>query len=196
MSTDTQSIPTPAEIREKADSVAARIAKYDLQLHGTISDYPIGRRERGLCRLEVERVKGKGYRTVRTTTDKHVRWCKPKKSTFRNDCTVVATGIFDHEHTIQWLCVGDSAVYLQAANGSTTTLMKAPHYCKPNREARTVTWTTTSFSPYGGDEPVRSKSQDTIPADPPELCDAYDAWIEVVRELRKLVARVWDEQPA
>lgn len=36
----------------------------------TIEDYPIGRRERGKCRLQVERARGKGYRTVRTTTDR------------------------------------------------------------------------------------------------------------------------------
>src|SRR5271166_3752556 len=61
----------------------------DLCLDATIDDYPIGRRERGKCRLQVERAAGKGFRTVRTTTNKFGRWCAPKKSTYANNVTVV-----------------------------------------------------------------------------------------------------------
>jgi hypothetical protein len=30
------------------------------------------------------------------------------------------------------------------------------------------------------------------PADPPELCDAWVAWVEHRNQLRSLLARVWD----
>ena len=82
-------IPTVKEIRAKFAEVRGVIAKSDLCLDATIDDYPIGRRERGKCRLQVERAAGKGYRTVRTTTNKFGRWCAPKKSTYRNSVYVV-----------------------------------------------------------------------------------------------------------
>jgi hypothetical protein len=31
-----------------------------------------------------------------------------------------------------------------------------------------------------------------LPADPPELCDAWDAWVEHRDQHRRLLARVWD----
>ena len=75
-------IPTPDEIRATFAGVRQQIVGMNLCLDATIDDYPIGRRERGKCRLQVERAAGKGYRTVRTTTNKFGRWCKPKKSTY------------------------------------------------------------------------------------------------------------------
>jgi hypothetical protein len=85
---DQKVIPSPDEIRATFARVREQLAGIDLCLDATIDDYPIGRRERGKCRLQVERAAGKGYRTVRTTTNKFGRWCKPKKSTYTNNVTV------------------------------------------------------------------------------------------------------------
>lgn len=41
------------------------------------ADWPIGGNNRGECRFTVE-ANAKGERTMRVTTDKHGRWCKPK----------------------------------------------------------------------------------------------------------------------
>jgi hypothetical protein len=64
---------TADEIR--AACVAARefIARHHLCLDATIDDYPIGRQDRGKCRLQFERRKAHGYRLVRTTTNKFGR---------------------------------------------------------------------------------------------------------------------------
>ena len=77
-------IPTHDQIRETFANVRDLVQRNHLCLDATIDDYPIGRRERGKCRLQVERAAGKGYRTVRTTTNKLGRWCAPKKSTYHN----------------------------------------------------------------------------------------------------------------
>jgi hypothetical protein len=90
-------IPTPDEIRSTFEAVRQKLGCMNLCLDATIDDYPIGRRERGKCRLQVERAAGKGYRTVRTTTNKFGRWCKPKKSTHTNNVTVVVSNL-DEEH--------------------------------------------------------------------------------------------------
>ncbi|HEV3309845.1 MAG TPA: hypothetical protein VG815_04960 [Chloroflexota bacterium] len=99
-------IPTLDEIRATFASVRQTIAGMDLCLDATINDYPIGRRERGKCRLQVERAAGKGYRTVRKTTNKFGSWCAPKKSTYRNSVHVVVRD-YDDEHQVVWLAVGN-----------------------------------------------------------------------------------------
>ena len=101
-------IPTLAEIRAIFDSVRKRIGRMTLCLDATIDDYPIGRAEPGKCRLQVERAADKGCRTVRTTTNKHGRWCKPKQSTYRNSVYVVVRD-YDDEHQVVWLSVGNPA---------------------------------------------------------------------------------------
>ena len=76
---ETKEIPTHDEIRATFAEVRDQIERSHLCLDATIDDYPIGRRERGKCRLQVERAANKGYRTVRTTTNKAGRWCKPQQ---------------------------------------------------------------------------------------------------------------------
>jgi hypothetical protein len=85
-------IPTHDEIRATFAQVRDQIERSHLCLDATIDDYPIGRRDRGKCRLQVERAKNKGYRTVRTTTNRAGRWCAPKKSTYSNSLIVVVRG--------------------------------------------------------------------------------------------------------
>ncbi len=127
---DEKVIPTHDEIRETFTRVREQIAGMDLCLDATIDDYPIGRRERGKCRLQVERAKGKGYRTVRTTTNKFGRWCAPKKSTYGNAATVVVRN-YDDEHQVAWLSVGNPSaqwggthVCVRYANGEGFSLAK------------------------------------------------------------------------
>ena len=105
---DEKVVPTHDEIRATFDAVRYKIGRMNLCLDATIEDYPIGRRERGKCWLQVERAAGKGDRTVRTTTNKFGRWCAPKKSTYRNSVYVVV-GDYDDEHQVVWLAVGNPA---------------------------------------------------------------------------------------
>ena len=105
---DEKVTPTHDEIRATFEDLRRKIGCMDLCLDATIDDYPIGRRERGKCRLQVERAAGKGYRTVRTTTNKFGRWCAPKKSTYRNSVYVVIRDC-DDEHQVCWLAVGKPA---------------------------------------------------------------------------------------
>ena len=88
---DQKVIPTLDEIHSTFEDVRHKIRCANLCLDATIDDYPIGRRERGKCRLQVERAAGKGYRTARTTTNKFGRSCKPKKSTYTNNVIETAS---------------------------------------------------------------------------------------------------------
>ena len=99
-------IPTHDEIRATFAEVRDQIERSHLCLDATIDDYPIGRRERGKCRLQVERAPNKGYRTVRTTTNKYGRWCAAKKSTYSNSLIVVVRD-WDTEHQHAWLSCGN-----------------------------------------------------------------------------------------
>jgi hypothetical protein len=130
-------IPTNEEIRESFAEVRDRIEHSHLCLDATIDDYPIGRRERGKCRLQVERAQKKGYRTVRTTTNKHGRWCAPKKSTYSNSLIVVVRD-WDTEHQHAWLSCGNSRaqyggahVSVQYANGAGLALAQCRRHVCP-----------------------------------------------------------------
>jgi len=57
-----------------------------------IQKYPIGGSDYGLCRLEVHHSPRKGWRTVRTTTNKYGTWCKPKLSTYQTMPIGVVSG--------------------------------------------------------------------------------------------------------
>jgi hypothetical protein len=39
---------------------------------------------------------------------------------------------------------------------------------------------------------TEEREEHVFKADPPELCDAYDAWLAEYVELRKLVLKVWE----
>ena len=173
-----------------------------LCLDATIDDYPIGRRERGKCRLQVERAKGKGYRLVRTTTDKQGRWCKPSKSTYRNSCIVVVRD-YDAEHQVVWLSASDDGVFVTYANYEGFAIAKKPCYFPPRRiEERYTIATTTGRMVMDGnglrvvDPETVERREHVNPADPPELCDAWGAWIEGVHPCRVLLSKVWESQIA
>ncbi len=67
----------------------------------------INRQERGKCRLQVERSKGKGYRTVRTTTNKHGRWvCTQEVDIQQHVVTVLMRSRCSGSHNVVALSVG------------------------------------------------------------------------------------------
>jgi hypothetical protein len=186
-----KTVPTPAEIREQGARVKEFILSHRLVLEATIDDYPIGRRERGRCRIAVERAKGKGYRTIKQTTDRSGRWCNPKKSTYGDACRVVVDDLAG-DRPVRWLSVGDRGVFLTAPNGDGEALIEAPYWCKPRRTAQVTRWKVTTVRIHSGEAPTEQIEEHTHAADPPELCDAYDAWMEVYAELRTLVAGTYD----
>jgi hypothetical protein len=154
-------IPHPDDIRDTFEQVRQKIGRMYLNVDGVIDDYPIGRRDRGKCRLQVERAKGKGYRTVRTTTNKQGRWCAPKKSTYRNAIYVVASNV-DSPHRAFWLSVGQphldyggAHVCLTYPNGDGLALAKCWRSYAPNREERRYTITTSSARLIIGRDGVR-----------------------------------------
>jgi hypothetical protein len=179
---ETTKIPTVADVKAKLASVDLLIAGFSLHHAYTIEDYPIGRRDRGRCEMTYIHNRSKGWRTSRRTTDKGGCWCKPKLSVYHTNPIIVVTGPgVDKEAA--WLCFGENNVYLQMANGACKTIAGAPHYSKPRREPYTYTVTTTRMTvdasgliPCG-----QTSEQRTLEADPPELCDAYDAYLEWFR---------------
>jgi hypothetical protein len=155
------------------------------------------------CRLQVERASGKGYRTVRTTTNKFGRWCAPKKSTYRNSVYVVVRD-YDEEHEVVWLAVGNPAaqwggvhITIQYANGAGFSLAKCWRNDAPRREPHTytTTWTKSKLSITGvgvkTEEPTQEKETTTLEADSPEECDAWDVWVEELKTVRELLRNVW-----
>jgi hypothetical protein len=197
-------IPTIDEIRAKFAEVRQTIQAYELCLDATIDDYPIGRRERGKCRLQVERANGKGYRTVRTTTNKHGRWCKPKKSTYGSAVIVVVDNV-DDEHQCAWLSVGNplaqwggAHVYLQYANGAGNALIQCWRNDAPRRNDQSYTVTTTKplllTDIMNGAKPEQGEIREhVLKADSPEECDAWDVWVEELKATRELLLAVWKQ---
>jgi hypothetical protein len=185
---------TADEIR--AACVAARefIARNRLCLDATSDDYPIGRQDRGKCRLQVERKKGHGYRLVRTTTNKFGVWCKPHKSQYSDAATVVIDD-YDEERKAVWLKVDPRyGVSVQHADYSGFSLVKIEFHGAPSRVERRITWTTTKLAiTRAGLEPEEPPREEVsvIAADPPELCDAYDAWMDEYRAMRRQLEEIW-----
>jgi len=196
-------IPTAEEIHATFNHVREVITASDLCLDATIDDYPIGRRDRGKCRLQVERASGKGYRTVRTTTNKGGRWCAPKKSKYRNSVCVVIHD-YDDEHQVCWLSAGNPAaqwggthVAIQYANGEGFSLASCWRIDAPRREPHTytTTWTKSKLSITGAGvetgEPTQEKETHTLEADAPEEVTAWDVWCEELSTVREFLLDVW-----
>jgi hypothetical protein len=180
--------PTVESVRAACARAREFMEAHHLCLDATIDNYSIGRRERGQCRLQVERAKGKGYRTVKTTTDQFGRWCKPHKSTFRNAITVVVDDL-DGERTTGWLAIEDRCVYVHYPNGDGFHVVDAPCTMPPRR---TEEKSAIVMRPIFGLPGKHERVEHVWPADPPELCNAWDAWIEQLNQLRLRLARVWD----
>lgn len=175
---------TVDEVREAGKAMMDALAGADFTLCQTIEDYPIGGKNRGRCELSVNQQPKKGYRTSRRTTDKFGRWCKPKLSVFTEHIMLVITGPCVARDAA-WIRT-DGGVYLQAANGDNTWLLRAPCWRTPRREA---THYFTSTQQLGGTS--TSPARHEMPADPPELCDAYDAYLEFYNPLVEQLRQVW-----
>lgn len=182
----TTSTMTADEIHNWMREVTAALAeKLTVHVVGVINDYPIGGSNRGMCKLEVEYKKGNmEWRTVRTTTDKRGRWCSPKKSTYRFGSGYVVSGDIAGIREIGWLSINLDGVYVQSANGTTTSVIKTPFSTQPR--LRATTWR------IGND--VRHYE-----ADPPEILEAWAAWTFGLKDIdgmlkSKFDAAVRDEQ--
>ena len=190
MCTVETAIPSPQEVRDQLADVGRQIAALTFHREYVIADYPIGRRERGQCKMEVEFTK-KGFRTVKTTTNKYGRWCAPKKSTFSESVTVVVTGDgLDPGKEVAWLYVSRGGIGIGYANGAGEQWAKAPHYCTPRRVDHHYTIESRSYGSIltlGKSAPVVTTQDCVSKADPPELCDAYDAWTDGLRPIVTMV---------
>ncbi len=198
-------IPTHDGIHATFSELRDQIARSNLCLDATIGDYPIGRRERGKCRLQVERAQNKGYRTVRTTTNKHGRWCAPKKSTYSNSLIVVVRD-WDEEHQHAWLSCGNprasyggAHVSVQYANGAGVALAKCWRNDAPRREDvryTSVIRTSNLSITAGGLRPenmTEERQERVLTADSADECDAWDVWAEELETVRQLLLEVWKE---
>jgi hypothetical protein len=197
-------IPTTDQVHEACALARQFLETHHLCLDATIADYPIGRRDRGQCRLQVERAKGRGYRTVKTTTNKRGAWCAPKKSTYRNGPIVVVDDIAG-PRTTAWVYLDLSyGIYTSFPAGDPgTNFFRPPSTGKPSREDRTYTvsiqptWTLDGNGFHQADpEAVTRHEQRVLKADPPELCNAWDIWEEEYRILHSIFSRVWEEASA
>jgi hypothetical protein len=169
-------IPTVAEVDAAWDAACERIAAVKLVEDFTIESYPIGSNNRGMCKLEVEFAPKKGYRTKRTTTDKHGRWCKPKCSIYQDHPIFVVAGDIGGREAAWLRFCTRSGPYFQLANGDNELLCEPPCWSKPRRADHHYTITVNGTE----------SEQKTLAADPPELCDAWERWWERYVQVVKL----------
>jgi hypothetical protein len=189
---DERKIPIPAELRQSFVELRANLARHQIVPVHTIESYPIGRRDRGQCRLEVEYKPGKGFRRIKTTTDKQGQWCNPKKSIWDGYPNYVITGELEMGRTAAWLQVSPQRIAFMFPNNQTAVLLCSPSpFGKPRREAETVVFRKVTLT-FGPGPQKESRDEVVMPADPPELCDAYDAWIECFGEFRREYERLYN----
>jgi hypothetical protein len=102
---------------------------------------------------------------------------------------------YDEERKAVWLKADPRyGVSVQHADYSGFALVKVEFHGPPSREERRYTWTTTKLAiTRAGLEPEVAPREEVsvIPADPPELCDAYGVWFEEYRPMRRQVEEVW-----
>ena len=178
-------ILTPDQIRANLSKAIEFINGLNIVPEFTIEDYPIGSRYRGLCKLEVEAKKGHRFRTKRTTTNKHGRWCKPKCSTYRDDMIFVVAGD-GMQRKSAWLTLGRFSIWLTYANGDCESIVKGPcNWSPPRRERQKYTITTGRYGSYD------RKETKYLEPDPPELIAAWDAWWEMLAPYRKVMWERW-----
>lgn len=170
--------PTPEEVRQSFADLRSNLARHRVVPVHIIDSYPIGRRDRGQCRLEVEHKPGRGYRRIKTTTDKHGNWCAPKRSVWDGFPNFVIVGDLELGRTAAWLQITPQRIAYLYPNGSVAHLLTSPSpFGKPRREPETVVFEKRTLT-FGCGPSQVSPDEMVMPADSPELCDAYDTWIE------------------
>jgi hypothetical protein len=192
MSETTVTLPSHAEIEALIEAAGDRINGLTFVEEYVIEDYPISFRDRGRCYMAVEFKSKKGWRTVKRTTNRRGTWCKPKSCTYDGLPIAVVTGE-DIEKEAAWLRVsshGQAAIYLQAANGDCEdVILRRPDGIpgmQPRREPHRYSMKVERFT-FGDDHKESEVEHHEFPADPPEVCDAYDVWVDGLTRLVKLV---------
>jgi hypothetical protein len=184
--------PTPDEVRESFVDLRSNLARYRIVAVHVIEGYPIGRRDRGLCRLEVDYKPSKGYRRIKTTTDKNGGWCAPKRSVWDGFPNYVITGDLEMGRTAGWLQITPQRIAYIYPNGNSSVLLTSPApFGKPRREPETVVFEKRTIT-FGCAPSQTFREEMEMPADPAELCDAYDAWITCFGEFRREFERLYD----
>lgn len=183
-----QTVEATNEVLRHAYATIDALTFHDVYV---IGDYPIGGTNRGQCELSVERhKKTRERRLVRRTTNKYGQWCKPHKSVYAPGIRQVVSGPAI-EREAGWLEVVQSGIYLRAANHDISTVALAPCYSAPRREAHKYTVSSRGVRVIDG-AGMRWVSGPTVdhrelPADDPEICDAWDVWIAGLRSIYDLV---------
>jgi hypothetical protein len=178
MKMQTTATMTTNQIREKFSTLLVQVEGLTVHKTGVIQDYPIGGTNRGKCALQVETNK-RGWRTLKTTTNKHGRWCKPHASTYRSvgQCFVVSGDIVEKDFA--WLSIdGEGGITLTAANHECTEVFARP------------------FSSYW----VRRKAEVSYgthyEADAPEVIEAWDEWISGLQAIGRMLSQKLASVPA
>jgi hypothetical protein len=179
---------TAETMRAEMDDCMAKIGTMTFLAEGIIEDYPIGRKLRGKCKLSVEYKKGKGFRTIRQTPGKNGQWCKPHASRYYD----APTSVVSYAGKTGWLTIAGSMIYVTWANYDTEALVIANVSSAPR--VKDHTYQTVSHEPISltdlmaGKEPaVRETQTHTLPADPPEVIECWNAWLEGRRKAIQLV---------
>jgi hypothetical protein len=190
---------TVVEVEAEINRLRAWLKEVQFLASYVIEDYPIGRTARGRCKLEVEFKKGKGWRTVKTTTNKMGKWCKPHCSTYHEGYGVVVThpDLAASGKEAGWLTISMGGVGVLYAGDGSLRLAAAPYYCKPRRTEERYKIVTRTMKVFSGEEPTETETEHVSPADPPALCDAYDLWHRSIMQLvQDVAARVNDLRKA
>jgi hypothetical protein len=144
------------------------LEKGTFAMEHTIDDYPIGGNRRGACKMGVESKPNCGIRSVKTTTNKHGKWCAPKCSTYRDGRTTKMFVMTSHPEVERavWVTVSMSGgnnsgggVYLCDATNNTKRIAGCPFPSVPSRCALAY-----------------KDGEHGLPASAKKEIEAYDAW--------------------
>jgi hypothetical protein len=95
------------------------------------------------------------------------------------------------DKTTGWLCADFSwgeGLYVSYPATSGFSIVRPPCTSKPRRTEERITCT---MRPIYGLPGEATKEEQVLPADPGELCDAYDAWVAEFKTIVLLLAEVW-----
>lgn len=169
-------IPTVDEVLAGVAKVRDILSQLTVHAEYVIDDYPIGGTNRGKCKLTVDEKK-RTFRMTRQTIDKFGRWCKPKSSVYHPLTMICVVSGPAVEKEAAWLQICTRGVYLVPANwGEPMVLFEMPFWSKPRRQP-------TGYTMNGVPQ--------TIEADPPEHCDAWDVWEPAMIEMMNTTLAKW-----
>ena len=169
---------TANQIREKFGTLLVQLEGLTVHKTGVIEDYPIGGTNRGKCALQVETNK-RGWRTLKTTTNKHGRWCKPHASTYRTfgECYVVSGDMVEKDFA--WLSISTAnGIILTAANYEHAKVFARPFSSSWIRHKAEVSYGTH------------------YEADAPEVIEAWLEWTSGLQAVGRMMAQKLASVPA